>query len=166
MSATLTSHVSRRASSAQGSGMLRAYIQIFPHIAQPLKQIKKRILQNTSINNNRNTLGVCGHAATCFGAVCGLLGVDLKTSSSMFLYSTTRDMINAAVRMNLVGPLQAGGIVNRICSHLDQFLDQAIVDHRLDGETVLHPLSSHQISPLVEILANAHDRLYTRLFNS
>ena len=26
--------------------------------------------------------------------------------------------------------------------------------------------SSHQISPLIEILFNAHDRLYTRLFNS
>ena len=174
LNATLTSHVSRRASVVQGSGMLRAYIQIFPHIAIPLKRIKKRVLEASTSGKFNSFYSFCvsGHAATCFGAVCGLLGMDIKTCSSMFLYTSARDMINAAVRMNLVGPLEAGRFINNICCRLDVLVDNMICDHDTDNHQIestennLDPSSAHQICPLLEILANAHDRLYTRLFNS
>lgn len=173
LSATMTSHVSRRASTAQGSGMLRAYIKTFPCISQPLQQIKKTVLRATiASRDNFSSFGVCGHAVTCFGAVCGLLGIDIKTSCTMFLYTNTRDMINAAVRMNLTGPLEAGGMINNICAQLEKLiLDMSLTTIVGGYENIQHTFdfdlcSIHQISPLLEILSNAHDRLYTRLFNS
>jgi len=171
LSATMTSHVSRRASVAQGSGMIRAFMKIFPQIIFPLKRIKKSILQASIVEKcDLNLFGVCGHAATCFGAVCGLLGIDLRISCSMFLYTSTRDMVNAAVRMNLAGPLEAGGMINKICSHLEKILDLVIMKHLNNAnrkkEKKMDIEAIHQISPLIEVLSNAHDRLYTRLFNS
>ena len=179
LSATMTSHVARRASAMQGSGMLRAYIQSFPHISVPLKQIKKRVLKASAMTNSKSydLFGVDGHAATCFGAVCGLLCLNVKDCTSMFLYTSVRDMINAAVRMNLVGPLEAGKLIHVICTQLDEFLgsysfpqeninDKCHDDNDTSVESAFDLNSSHQIAPIVEILANAHDRLYTRLFNS
>ena len=159
--ATITSHVACRASTTQGSGMLRAFAAAFPNIAPVVKALKKRTLRVDS------TLSDCtGHAATCFGAVCGTIGIDEETCSSMFLYTTVRDMVNAAVRMNLIGPLEGGRLTNDLCNDVEKLVVRQI-GPRLSCRTAeLDTAFAHQVCPLVEILSNAHDRLYTRLFNS
>ena len=97
------------------------------------------------------------------GAVCGLLSIDDKTCVSMFLYTNGRDIINAAVRMNLVGPIEGGRLTNELCILISKLIDTHIhcIDKKRDEQS-----TSHQVAPLIEILSNAHDRLYTRLFNS
>jgi len=157
--ATITSHVASRASSTQGSGMLRAFATSFPHIAPVVKAIKKRVLRVDP------SLSDCtGHAATCFGAVCGMLNIDEETCSSMFMYTTTRDMVNAAVRMNLIGPLEGGRLTNELCIAIGELVHRQLVSKSSAAD--MNIAFAHQVCPLVEILSNAHDRLYTRLFNS
>jgi len=151
LSANMTSHVTRRASLVQGSGMLRAYGHCYPHISAKLKQLNRSAAKSHQ----------GGHAATCFGATCGLLETPPSQAASMFLYSTARDMISAAVRMNLVGPHEGSRLIHSLLLRTDDL-------HKSNGGflTSCNWEEAHQISPIVEVMANAHDRLYTRLFNS
>eukprot|EP00957_Ditylum_brightwellii_P204394 15339060-Ditylum_brightwellii.AAC.1 len=111
-----------------------------------------------------------GHSATCFGAVRGLLGMDDKSCASMFLYTTARDMINAAVHMNIVGPLVGGRLTNEDCVHLEDWIVTQHFGKEEGEEERSHCLydtkENHQVAPLVEILVSVQDRLYTQLFNS
>mmetsp|Transcript_37563 Transcript_37563/g.57250 ORF Transcript_37563/g.57250 Transcript_37563/m.57250 type:complete len:230 (+) Transcript_37563:348-1037(+) len=168
LTVNLSSHVTRRASSLQGSGIFRAFGQMFPSINPAIKLLKRRVLKLMSSKSNEDEYR--GHAATCFGAVCGLLGMDDKSCASMFLYTTARDMINAAVRMNIVGPLVGGRLTNEICVRLEDWI---VTRHfgKEEGEEersrcLYDTEANHQVAPLVEILASVQDRLYTRLFNS
>lgn len=175
--ATMNSHVACRASTTQGSGMLRAFSAAFPNISPVIKVLRRRIIKMMPIQVSQADSS--GHAATCFGAVCGLLDINNETCVSMFLYTTARDMVNAAVRMNLIGPLEGGCVTNELCSGvnklIEMFLDMIIQSCRDEddsqvtsgkGTTTASTNIGHQVAPLVEVLSNAHDRLYTRLFNS
>lgn len=155
----MSSHVASRASATQGSGILRAFSSAFPHITSAVKLIKKRILLL-----DPELADFSGHAATCFGAVAGMLKIDSETCSSMFLYTTARDMVNAAVRMNLIGPLEGMQVTNELCTSISELIKTQLIPSLNDGS--FDTSSAHQVCPLVEVLANAHDRLYTRLFNS
>lgn len=166
---TLNSHVSRRASCAQGSGLLRAFLN-FPssnngnNLQKTLKSIK-RIISKNSLTSETNS----GHAATILGAICGLLlssSSDEKQVLEIFVYQNCRDMMNASVRMNLIGPLEGTRLIYIICCQFNSLVLNEIMkkDENIQRRDPME--SAHQISPLIEILANAHDRLYTRLFNS
>lgn len=165
LSVTLTSQVSRRASCSQGSGILRTFGGVYSQIRSQVESLRSRISTVPSTSGNR------GHAATCFGAVCGLLGVSPHQAATMFLYTVTRDIINAGVRMNLIGPIEGGHHIHILCTRLSLILDQICFGAHLLGcksipSKVLKPRDAYQVAPLLEILANAHDRLYSRLFNS
>lgn len=161
-----TSHVANRSSTSQGFGMLRAFSIAFPHISLVVKALKRTTLKVHS------SLSDCtGHNATCFGAVCGLLGTDEETCCSMFLYTTTRDMVNAAVRMNLIGPIEGGRLTHDLCLAVEKLVAENLANRFEENNTgsgkgELDVEFAHQVCPLIEILSNAHDRLYTRLFNS
>lgn len=159
-SITMSSHVAARASSLQGSGLLRAFSSAFPHLSTIFIELKRRILLG-SIDERIYR----GHAATCFGAVAGILGIDITTAVSIFLYTTCRDMVNAAVRMNLIGPLDGGNVTYTISCRIQTLIQ---IYHIEAGNQILNPQKflPFQIAPLLDILSNAHDRLYTRLFNS
>jgi urease accessory protein UreF/urease accessory protein UreH len=164
LSITLTSQVTRRASCVQGSGILRTYGGVYSHIRNQVESLRSRINGTSSSSGNR------GHAATCFGAVCGLLGVSPYHAANMFLYTVTRDIVNAGVRMNLIGPIEGGHLIHLLCAKISAVLDEIfrcieIGAKHLHSE-ILEPHAAHQVAPLLEILANAHDRLYSRLFNS
>lgn len=171
--ATMNSHVACRASTTQGSGMLRAFSAAFPAISPVIKVLRRRIVKMMPIQISQADSS--GHAATCFGAVCGLLDINHETCVSMFLYTTARDMVNAAVRMNLIGPLEGGYVTNELCGGvnklIEMFLDKIVQNCQDEvtsttGTTTASTHVAHQVAPLVEVLSNAHDRLYTRLFNS
>ena len=177
--ATMNSHVACRASTTQGSGMLRAFSSAFPHINSVIKVLRRHIIKMTPIQSLQSDC--FGHAATCFGAVCGLLDINNETCVSMFLYTTARDMVNAAVRMNLIGPLEGGCVTNELCVGIDHLIQHKLsnmmeqsCEKNVNIEQHTRPFQkfdsrirhSHQVAPLIEVLSNAHDRLYTRLFNS
>ena len=68
-----------------------------------------------------------------------------------------RDMLSAGVRLNLIGPLRAGAVQAELGMMIPRL--SAAVKH-------IEPGTAHQVAPLLEIMAAAHDRLYTRMFNS
>ena len=145
LSTTMTSHVMRRASFVQGSGMLRAFTASFPELSFILKPLKRQLLKKTVMTGIET-----GHAVTIFGAVCGLLKVaDAKTTGEMFIYMTARDMVSAAIRLNLVGPLEGGFYVNELCKK------GSVLSFDKDGSglTEIDIKSAHQVAPLVEIVS-------------
>lgn len=87
--ATMNSHVACRASTTQGSGMLRAFSAAFPDIAPVIKLLRRRLIQMTPCLS-MSQISCYGHAATCFGSVCGLLDINNEACTSMFLYTTAR----------------------------------------------------------------------------
>jgi urease accessory protein UreF len=162
-SISISSHVASRASSLQGSGMFRAFSNAFPQISLMIKELKRRVSEGSKHEQIYR-----GHSATCFGAVAGMLGIDAATATSIFLYTTSRDMVNAAVRMNLIGPLE-GGNVTYILGGMIEMLIATHLQHVGRSRITLFQepnIFTYQPCPLLDILSNAHDRLYTRLFNS
>ena len=46
------------------------------------------------------------HQPIIFGAVCGMLGIDLHSAMTTFLFSTVRTVVASAVRLDRVGPIE------------------------------------------------------------
>ena len=68
-----------------------------------------------------------------------------------------RGLISAAVRLGIVGPLQAQAIQASIAGQADILVDLAMS---------LGPDNVAQTLPILELAQGKHDRLYSRLFQS
>ena len=96
--ASLPSQVANRASRAQGQAWLRAAEVAFPKAVAPLlEQVRLARLQ--------------GHLAPVFGALFSRLGVPEPETRRLYLFQGARAAISAAVRLNVVGPLEAQAIL-------------------------------------------------------
>ncbi|EEF29803.1 conserved hypothetical protein [Ricinus communis] len=118
LDATLTNEVSRKASIAQGSALMRVAAAVFTEIPS-FKTMRDAVLVSGAVSF---------HHAPVFGVVCGLLGMNTETSQRAYLFITMRDAFSAATRLNLVGPLGA-----------------AVLQHQLSvvAETVLRKWMDH-----------------------
>jgi urease accessory protein len=143
--AVLNNHVARRASSKQGRALLATAARVFgsPALDQLLQQIKKQNLPS--------------HLAPVFGAVTFQLGISLEKSLQIFLYTLLRDLVSAAVRLNIIGPHAGQQLLVELVPEL-QIAVRRSADVELDEIA--------QTAPIVEILQVNHDRLYSRLFQS
>lgn len=155
--------------------MIRAYASAFSETSEILKALKRRIMSaSTKLGFER------GHGSTVFGATCAILKTSDVECVNMFLYCLCRDMVSAAVRMNLVGPLevrssevplvplrnsnsssQGSGIIRNVVKRVEEIVQERVVEGR-----EIDVKGAFMCSPILEILANSHERLYTRLFNS
>src|SRR5689334_9503796 len=88
--ATLTSHVANRASRAQGRAFASAALRVFP---------SPRMAELLA--------GGPTHHAPLFGAVLGVLGIAPREAVGAFLHGTARGVLSAAVRLGVVGALEA-----------------------------------------------------------
>ncbi|KAL6340369.1 hypothetical protein AAG906_005821 [Vitis piasezkii] len=104
LDATLTNEVGRKASIAQGSALMRVAATVFSEVPS-LKMMR-------SISLGSGT--VAFHHAPIFGLVCGLLGLDAGISQRAYMFITMRDVISAATRLNLIGPLGAAKLQHDI----------------------------------------------------
>ena len=85
-----------RASLYQGQGLLRVAKTLLPH-----HQLFQDIQQHMATKNFE-----VGHFATVFGLLSKELGISSPDEAcSVLQYCLTRDVVSAAVRLNLVGPL-------------------------------------------------------------
>jgi urease accessory protein len=98
-----------------------------------------------------------GHFAPAFGAVTRRLGVNRDASARLFLFQQLRGVVSAAVRLGIVGPMEAQSIQHRLSASAE--------DIAANGGA-LEPLDAAQTAPLAEIWQSAQDRLYSRLFQS
>ncbi|CAH0522620.1 unnamed protein product [Peronospora belbahrii] len=149
--ALYSNHVARKASFAQGSALLRlalsTYAPTYPRI-QTLISIQKEA-------KTRDKGGV--HHAVLFGVVCALLGVEVESTQRMYLFVTTRDVLSAATRLNLVGPLEASKL---------QFETTSLLEKVFLAKKNREVEESYSSAPVLDLAQAMHDQLYTRIFNS
>lgn len=137
----LSNHVARRASQAQGKAFLLAAEATF---------------ESSAVSELRETLPH-GHFAVAFGAALASQSVPLEETRQVFLFSALRSVLSAAVRLGVLGPLRAQALLHGLHRELDQALSET---SGLQAEDAL------SLSPWVETAQSAHDRLYSRLFQS
>lgn len=135
--ATITSHVANRASRAQGRSLATNAARMF--------------LAVTSLGAHAKT-HPCHHAPV-FGALFGRLGISRADTVTAYLHGVARGALSSAVRLGLVGPLEA----QRIHASREPLLERLI--HSI-------PEASAQTAPLLEMFGALHDELDGRLFQS
>ncbi|KAK9070728.1 hypothetical protein SSX86_011130 [Deinandra increscens subsp. villosa] len=147
LDATLTNEVSRKASVSQGSALMRVSSSVFSEIPS------LKMMRNASLSNG----GICFHHAPVFGLVCGLVGLDSETCQRAYMFITMRDIISAATRLNLVGPLAAAVLQHQVSFVAEELLKKW--KNRGADEAC-------QTGPLLDTVQGCHSYLFSRLFCS
>ncbi len=131
-----SNHVANRASRAQGRALLAAAERIFatPPLHPP-----------------------CGHYAPVFGAVTRLLEIGRDAAGQLFFFSHLRALTASAVRLGIVGPMEAQTLQHRLAPRAQEILAEC---DNLGVDDLA------QTSPLLDLWQGAQDRLYSRLFQS
>lgn len=147
LDAMLTNEVARKASTTQGSALLRIAAAMFTELPS-LKDMREQSMSAQAISF---------HHAPIFGLVCGLLGLSPDISQRAYLFITLRDVISAATRLNLIGP-QGGAILqHRVACTAEKILmkwkDRDVED-------------ACQIAPLIDAVQGCHGYLFSRMFCS
>ncbi|VDI25456.1 Hypothetical predicted protein [Mytilus galloprovincialis] len=83
-------HVAKRASTRQGRSMLETCGKSFANsqMVSLLDQLQ------------------CCHLPVVYGACCGIMGINIKSTMTTFLYSTLRSSIASSIRLDKVGPIE------------------------------------------------------------
>jgi urease accessory protein len=135
--AFLANHVANRASRAQGRALWSTCTKVFD-VRIP-------------------AAGLALHVAPLWGAVFSALKLQLEDAQRLYLWTTARAVLSAAVRLGLAGTLEAQSLL----AGLDPVLDEVLASC-----AALGPEALAQPSPLTDLLQATHDRLYSRLFQS
>ncbi|KAK9170578.1 hypothetical protein Syun_002718 [Stephania yunnanensis] len=147
LEATLTNEVSRKASISQGSALLRIAASIFREVPY-LKSMRDSLLGSGTASF---------HHAPVFGLVCGLIGFDSTACQRAFMFITMRDIISAATRLNLIGPLGASILQHEIAPLAEEMLKKWM-DRPVE--------EACQTAPMLDIIQGCHSYLFSRLFCS
>ena len=138
-------HVANRASRAQGQAWLASAERSFGSPA--IAELRETVLRDA----------LPGHFAPVFGAAARALGVECATALRLFVFLQLRGWTSSAVRLGLIGPLQAQAIQHRLSAHAESVAE-------LGRELSLDDAA--QTAPLLDLFHATHDRLYSRLFQS
>ncbi len=142
--ATLSGHVQNRASRAQGQAWLRAATAAF---GAPVEAIADEVRARR----------LPGHLAPVFGALLRTLGAPEEDARRLFLFQGARAAVSAAVRLGVVGPLEAQALL----AHASTAAERALA-----ATAELPPEAAAGSAPLLDLLQGQQDRLYSRLFQS
>jgi urease accessory protein len=142
--ATLASEVGNRASRALGRSLASAVVRAF----DAHEGVRAVVLTAR--------LGTCHHAPV-HGALHGALGIAPRDAQIAFLHGAARQALSSAIRLGIVGPLEAQSIQAGRAALLGKILDTCA---NVDVDDVA------QTSPLLEMWGAMHDRLDARMFQS
>ncbi len=131
-----TNHVANRASRLQGRALLSSAQRIF---ALSMEEMP------------------FGHWAPAFGAVAFALEIEREPAARLFCFMHLRGLIAAAVRLGIIGPLEAQSIQH----HLGPVAEEIV-----GGCLAISIEDISQTAPLLELWQGTQDRLYSRLFQS
>lgn len=135
----------RKGSITQGRSLLQAVKAVYPeHNFQEIIQLLQR-------------LGVSPHYAPVFGIVARTIGLTHTETLSAYAYIALRDQVSAAVRLGLLGPNEAQGI-------LRQTLAQAHTNISRVMELEYH--QAFKVAVALEIAQAHHPKLYSHLFQN
>jgi len=138
--ATLTNHVANRASRALGRNFWATASRVFDLSALAAEA------RQTSM-----------HHAPIFGAGTAALGLSADETVALFLHLALRGTLSAAVRLGIVGPLEAQGMMAARGALLNDVTERC---------SAIEPEEASETSPLLGACAALHDGLYARLFQS
>ena len=141
--AFLTNGVANRASRVQGRTLAATAARVWPSRATDDLQARAQ--------------AGWAHVAPLSGVVFRTIGLSQAIARKAVLYGAARGILSAAVRLGVVGSYGAQRIQHAAATHLDATLEQC---RGLAAEEIC------QTAPLIDVLQGAHDRLYSRLFQS
>jgi urease accessory protein len=139
----LTNVVANRASRVQGGALLATCARTWPIPAMSAL--------------DQRSQGLCRHCAPIFGAVMRALDIPAQETQRMCLFLATRGVLGAAVRLGIVGSYRAQRLQHECSGDLNGVLERC---------GTLTEADVAQTAPLIDLLQAAHDRLYSRLFQS
>lgn len=135
--AFLSNHVANRASRLQGRAFWKAASRAFlPQLGEPPERC---------------------HFAPVFGVLARELGLSAESALRVFLFLQLRGLVSAAVRLGVVGPLEAQAMQRELAPAAEAAVREA-------EAFTLDDLA--QTAPLLDLWQGAQDRLYSRLFQS
>lgn len=132
-----SNHVANRASRLQGRAFWTALTHAFLPDAPPPPQP--------------------GHFAPAFGVLLSRLCLTAETTAHLFLFQHLRGLISAAVRLGIMGPLEAQGVQFRLG---ETTANLAVSAPGLSLDDLA------QSAPMLDLFQGVQDRLYSRLFQS
>ncbi|KAI6100288.1 hypothetical protein F5141DRAFT_1009875 [Pisolithus sp. B1] len=168
-------HVTRRASTAQGTAMLTLHARAFA--PSSTSEVIPTLIDNLKLAVRRGEAH--GHLPVCWGVLTAALGLSLGTQHlALFLHA--RSILSAAVRMNTIGPYLAQQMLLSDIKHL---VDTLVAECRnlrsgmlvageddsnsnLDPGEMTYATGPASTWPLGEIVAVRHDLQHSRIFNS
>lgn len=139
----LTNPVANRASRIQGRALAATAERIWPH--GPIISVAARV-----------DAGL-GHQGPVMGVVFVALHLPLAVAQQVCLYTAIRGVLTAAVRLGIAGSYESQRIQHDLAPVI-----AAVADRARDFDE--NDLA--QTAPIVDVLHAAHDRLYSRLFQS
>jgi len=148
--AMTTNHVANRASRLQGQAFWSTVGRVFATMVGGCDPVSGLALGIS----NRPTHG---HLAPIFGAVLRRMGLGRAVAQRLFLFQQTRGILASAVRLGIVGPMEAQALQWRLGPGAERVASVC-------GGLTLSEIT--QTAPLPEIWQGAQDRLYSRLFQS
>jgi urease accessory protein len=143
--AFLRNPVANRASRVQGRAWLGTVQRAFPGPAVG------------ALCDSARSRTTARHFAPAFGATMRALDIDRREAASVFLFGVARGTLSAAVRLGIIGTMDAQRVLCECGGELDQALE------RSEGLSMDEAV---QTAPLVDLWQAGHDRLYSRLFQS
>jgi len=138
-----SNHVANRASRLQGRALMVAVERVFRSEPQGPECANK--------------LAPFAHYAPVFGWVTRCLDIPHQDAVRLFVFMHLRSGLAAAVRLNIVGPMEGQAIQFQIASPAEEVVDRSF-------ELTVEDLA--QTAPLLELWQGTQDRLYSRLFQS
>lgn len=158
--AFLSNAVANRASRQQGRTLLASAARIFA--SSTLDALYARVVSTPRVervtpNSQTPTPTSCAHVAPVTGAVFAALGVSLETTQRVVLFVAARGVLSAAVRLGVTGSYEAQRLQSECAAWA------ATVQARYHDAG---PDDMAQTAPIIDIIQGAHDRLYSRLFQS
>jgi urease accessory protein len=143
--AFLSNHVANRASRLQGRALLATSERTFA--IEALRQFRDEVLDSE----------LPTHGAPIFGRIAALLALDGDSTSRLFVFTQLRGWISAAVRLNIVGPIEGQRVQHELADACERCATQF-------GRIALQDVC--QTAPLLDLWQGTQDRLYSRLFQT
>lgn len=151
--AFLSNHVANRASRLQGRAFLTAVERIFAERGQPCPRVStvEEGLADKAVR------APFAHFAPVFGVCMRELAIPHDTAIRLFFFNHLRGVLAAAVRLNIVGPMEAQVLQHRLSPLAEEVAARS-------SSFTLDDLA--QTAPLLDLWQGAQDRLYSRLFQT
>jgi len=150
-----SNHVANRASRAQGKAFLVAVQRIF--LVGRASRLSPSKSENENMETGKMPVLQFNHFPCVFGAALRLLDVPQETTMRLLFFNHLRGALAAAVRLNIVGPMEAQSLQHQFSATAENIL-------QANASLTLEDIA--QTSPLLDLWQGAQDRLYSRLFQS